>query len=482
LDEEYRVERDSLGEVKVPSQAYYGAQTQRAIENFRISNLRFQKSFIKALALIKLAAAKANMELGLLDKVLGEAIVKACIEVLEGRFDSEFRLDIFQTGSGTSTNMNVNEVLANRANEWLGGKKGVYEPIHPNDHVNMCQSSNDVFPTAINIAALESLNQDLLPSMNQLEKSFRKKAEEFEDVVKAARTHLQDAVPITLGQEFSAYAAMVKQSIRRIESAEQALLEIPLGGTAVGTGLNAHPSYPSLAIRELRQLTGFELRQAENVFEAIQSRDANVELSGALKGYAVSLMKIANDLRLLSSGPRTGLAEIVLPAIQPGSSSMPGKVNPVVPEMVNMVAAKVMGNDLTITIAGQAGNLDLNTMMPVIAYTLLESIEILASASRTLARCVEGIVVNEERCFKYAENSTALITVLAPTLGYDKAAKIAKKALEEGKSIKQIIVEEGILTKEDVEKLLNLKKLTKGGVVKGLDFLNKKSGLHVKEP
>jgi len=289
-------------------------------------------------------------------------------------------------------------------------------------------------------------------------------------------------VPITLGQEFSAYAAMVKQSIRRIESAEQALLEIPLGGTAVGTGLNAHPSYASLAIRELKRLTGFELRQAENVFEAIQSRDANVELSGALKGYAVSLMKIANDLRLLSSGPRTGLAEIVLPAIQPGSSIMPGKVNPVVPEMVNMVAAKVMGNDLTITIAGQAGNLDLNTMMPVIAYTLLESIEILASASRTLARCVEGIVVNGERCLKYAENSTALITVLAPTLGYDKAARIAKKALEEEKSIKQIIVEEGILTKEDVEKLLNLKKLTKGGVVKGLDFLNRKSGFHIKEP
>jgi len=462
----YRMEKDSLGEVKVPATAYYGAQTQRAIENFQISNLRFQKIFIRALALIKLAAAEANMKLGLLDKPLGEAIIKACEEVLEGRFEAEFVLDVFQTGSGTSTNMNMNEVIANRANEILGGRKGDYKPIHPNDHVNMCQSTNDVFPTAINIAALESLNQDLLPSMNQLLKAFKKKSEEFKDVIKAARTHLQDALPITLGQEFSGYATMVKQAIRRIKSTLEALLEIPLGGTAVGTGVNAHPSYADLTIRELSRLTKLRLQKAENVFEAMQSRDSNVELSSALKGYAVSLMKIANDLRLLYSGPRTGLAEIQLPAIQPGSSIMPGKVNPVVPEMVNMVAAKVIGNDLTITVAGQAGNLDLNTMMPIIAYTLLESISILASASRALARCVEGIVANEERCLKFAEISTALITVLAPTIGYDEAAKIAKKALKEEKSIREIVVEEGILTREQVDEVLNLKRLTEGGRIR----------------
>jgi fumarate hydratase class II len=459
----YRLEKDSLGEVKVPASAYYGAQTQRAINNFQISNLRFQKVFIRALALIKLAAAKANTELGLLDKRLGEAIIKACEEVLEGRFETEFKLDIFQTGSGTSTNMNMNEVLANRANELLGGRKGDYKPIHPNDHVNMCQSTNDVFPTAINIAALESLNQDLLPSIHQLQKVLEKKSEEFKDVIKAARTHLQDALPITLGQEFSGYANMVKQSIRRIKSTLDALLEIPIGGTAVGTGVNAHPSYADLTIRELNRLTQLKLRKAENVFEAMQSRDSNVELSAALKGYAVSLMKIANDLRLLYSGPRTGLAEIQLPAIQPGSSIMPGKVNPVVPEMVNMVAAKVIGNDLTITVAGQAGNLDLNTMMPLIAYTLLESICILSSASRTLSICVDGIVANIGRCLKYAENSVALITVLAPAIGYDEAAKIAKKALTEEKSIREMVVEEGILTKEQANEILNLKKLTEGG-------------------
>lgn len=464
MDLDYRVESDTLGEVRVPTSAYYGAQTQRAVENFQISDLRFPRVFIRSLALVKLAAAKANMELGLLNERIGEAVIKACEELLTGKFDDQFPLDVFQTGSGTSTNMNMNEVLANRANELLGGKKGDKYPVHPNDHVNMCQSTNDVFPTAINIAALQALKSELLPSMNLLREAFERKAEEFKDVVKAARTHLQDAVPITLGQEFSGYASMVEHSVRRVESTESSLSEVPLGGTAVGTGLNAHPSYASLAITELNRLTGLTLRKAENTFEAMQSRDANVELSSALKEYAVSLMKIANDLRLLYSGPRTGIGEIILPAIQVGSSIMPAKVNPVVPEMVNMVAAKVIGNDLTITIAGQAGNLDLNTMMPIIAYTLLESITILAAASRTLAKCVDGIIADKARCLKHAEDSAALITVLAPRIGYEEAAKIAKKALERDKSIRQIVVEEGLLTKEEADKVLNLKKLTEGGI------------------
>ncbi|MEM3386460.1 MAG: class II fumarate hydratase [Nitrososphaerales archaeon] len=465
LNEDYRVESDTLGEVRVPATAYYGAQTQRALENFQISNLKFPSIFIRALALIKLAAAKTNITLGLLDKQIGEAIIKACEELLNGKFDDQFPLDVFQTGSGTSTNMNVNEVLANRASEILGGSRGDKKLVHPNDHVNMCQSTNDVFPTAINIASLETLKKDLLPSMRLLRDAFKRKVEEFKDVIKSARTHLQDAVPITLGQEFSGYESMVEHAIRRVESTQDSLCEIPLGGTAVGTGLNAHPSYAALTIAELNRLTGLALRKAENTFEAMQSRDANVELSSALKEYAVSLMKIANDLRLLYSGPRTGLGEIILPAIQPGSSIMPGKVNPVVPEMVNMVAAKVIGNDVTITVAGQAGNLDLNTMMPIIAYTLLESISILASASRTLARCVDGIVADRLRCLKYAESSVALITVLAPKIGYEEAAKIARKALEGGKSIRDLVVEEGLLTKEEANSVLNLKKLTEGGII-----------------
>ncbi|MBI2127441.1 MAG: class II fumarate hydratase [Thaumarchaeota archaeon] len=445
-----------MGKVRVPNDTYYGAQTQRAIENFQISDLRFQTRFIRSLCTIKLAAARVNLKLGLIDKKRGDAVITAAKEAASGKFDDQFVLDIFQTGSGTSTNMNANEIIANRATEILGGKKGGKTIVHPNDHVNMCQSTNDVFPTAMHLAAMEVVKKDLLPSMKSLESSLKKKAKEFESIVKAGRTHLQDAVPITLGQEFSGYASMITHGIRRIEICLPHLSELPIGGTAVGTGLNAHPKFAQFVIDELRTETSLDVRQADNLFEAMQNKDAAVELSGALNVVAVSLMKISNDLRLLYSGPRTGLNEIELPAIQPGSSIMPAKVNPVIPEAVNMVAAKVMGNNTTISIAGQAGNLELNTMMPVIAYTLLESIEILSRAMRTLAeKCIDGIKVNKATTRHYAENTLALITVIAPLTGYAKAAQIATKAMASGKSIRELIIEEGILPKEKIDTILD---------------------------
>ena len=449
-----------MGEVKVPANAYYGAQTQRAVDNFQISGLRFQKTFIHSLCMIKAAAAKANLALGLLDKRRADAIITAAKETVDGKFDSEFVLDVFQTGSGTSTNMNANEVIARRANEILGSSKNV---IHPNDHVNMGQSSNDVFPAAINLAAMISIKKGLLPSLKILETYLKRKALEFDSVVKAGRTHLQDAVPITLGQEFSGYASMISHGIKRIGNCIPHLAELPIGGTAVGTGLNAHPRFAQMVIDDLGRETGINLKQAANLFEAMQNKDAAVELSGALNTMAVSLMKIANDLRLLYSGPRTGLNEIELPAIQPGSSIMPAKVNPVIPEAVNMVAARVMGNNVTITIAGQAGNLELNTMMPVIAYALLESIEMLSAGSRTFAqKCVNGIKANRKQAEKYATDTVALITVVAPLIGYDKAAQIAKKAIVSGKSIRDLVVEEGILTKKKAASILDPRKIAKG--------------------
>lgn len=455
-----------MGEVRVPSTAYYGAQTQRAVENFPISTLRFPRQFIRAMGIVKLAAAKANMGLGLLDEKKGESIVAASQEVVEGKFDDQFVVDVFQTGSGTSTNMNANEVIANRAAELLGGRKGDKSLVHPNDDVNMCQSTNDIFPTVIHVAALEAIQTKLIPALRGLETTLSMKAGEFEDIVKSGRTHLQDAVPVTLGQEFSGYASMIKHAIRRISNAKASLEELAIGGTAVGTGLNAHPRFAELAVKEISNYTGLSFRKAENSFEAMQGRDAAVETSGAIKTLAVSLMKIANDLRLLTSGPRTGLAEIELPATQPGSSIMPGKVNPVVPESVNMVMAQVMGNDCTIAIAGQAGQLELNTMMPVIAYNLLQSIEISSNASRILAeKCVSGITADAERCKEYAERSLALVTAIAPEIGYDKAAAVFKRALKENKSIRQAIVDEGILTREEVDRILDLRKLTKGGRV-----------------
>jgi len=462
--EEYRVETDTMGEVKVPSSAYYGAQTMRGIENFPISGLRFQREFIRALALVKLAAAKANIQLGLLDPKKGEAVVSAAKEVSEGALYDQFVLDVFQTGSGTMTNMNMNEVIANRAIELLGGRRGDKKVVHPNDHVNMCQSTNDVFPTAIHVSAAETIERKLIPSLNVLAEALEMKTQEFEDVVKAGRTHLQDAVPVTLGQEFSGYASMIRHGISRAVHARDVLLELPLGGTAVGTGLNAHPQYSELAINEVNRLTGLRFRKAENTFEAMQGKDACVEASGQLKTIAASLMKIANDLRLLNSGPRTGFGEIDLPATEPGSSIMPGKVNPVIPEAVNLVAAQVMGNDAAISICGALGQLELNIMMPVIAYDLLQSIDILANASKVLAeKCVSGITADRQRCRDYADRSLMVVTAVTPHIGYDNAARVAKKAIAENKSIRQVILEEKLLSREKLDQVLDLKKMTKGG-------------------
>ncbi len=464
LQPQFRTEKDPLGEVQIPASAYYGAQTKRAVDNFPISGLRFQRRFIRALGIIKLAAAKANMQLGLLDPKKGEAIVKAAQEVIEGKLDEHFPLDIFQTGSGTSTNMNANEVIANRAIEILGGERGDKTLIHPNDDVNMCQSSNDVFPTAIHISALEAIETELIPSLRSLERALSNKARKFSNVVKAGRTHLQDALPITLGQEFSGYAIMIANGIRRLEKVRESLSEVALGGTAVGTGLNAHPKFAEIALKHINEITKLSFRKALNSFEALQSKDSAVEASGAIRTVAVSLMKIANDLRLLSSGPFTGFGEIDLPAVQPGSSAMPGKVNPVIPESVNMVAAQIIGNDTTITIAGQSGQLELNTMMPVLAYDLIQSIELEAAAATVLAeKCIRGITANAKRSKEYAESSLALITAIAPSIGYDIAAKVVKKALKERKTIREVILEEGILTKEKLAKVLDAKKLTKGG-------------------
>ena len=464
MSEHVRIERDSMGEMEVPADAYYAAQTARAVENFPISNLRFPRRFLAALGFVKAAAARANMQLKLLERRPGEAIEQAALEVAQGRFDGEFVVDVFQTGSGTSTNMNANEVIANRAIEMLGGARGDKGVVHPNDHVNMGQSTNDVFPTAIHVAALDGVERHVLPAMQQLAAAFESKATEFADVVKAGRTHLQDAVPVTLGQEFSGYASIIRHGIVRVESTRAHLSELPIGGTALGTGLNAHRDFAALVVTELRGLTGHLFRQAENVFEAMQNRDACVELSGALKVVAVGLMKIANDLRLLTSGPRTGLYEIVLPATQPGSSIMPGKVNPVIPEAVNMVAAQVVGNDATITLAGMNGNLDLNVMMPVIAHDLLESIELIGSTCQIFAeKCVRGITANRERCVDYAERTAALVTALAPVVGYDVAAEIFQKAVKEDLPIRHAIREAGVMDPDKLEEVLHLKKLTEGG-------------------
>jgi len=459
----YRIEKDSMGEMQVPADAYYGAQTARAVENFPISKLRFGRPFLRALALIKHAAAKANAELGLLDEKKAKAILAAAQEVAEGKLDHEFVVDVFQTGSGTSTNMNANEVIATRAIEILGGKRGD-KSVHPNDDVNMGQSTNDVFPTAIHVAALEAVERQLLPALRELAEAFEGKATEFADVVKSGRTHLQDAVPVTLGQEFSGYASVIRHGIKRVESAKPHVAELPLGGTALGTGINADPRFAPHAIAELNRSTGLEFRRAENPFEAMQNRDAAVELSGALRTIAVGLMKIANDLRLLTSGSRTGLNEIELPATQPGSSIMPGKVNPVIAEAVNMVAAQIIGYDAAIAVAAMNGNLDLNVMMPVIAHDLLESIELTAAAAHVFAvKCVRGIKANVERCREYAELTGQLVTAVAPVIGYDKAAAVYKKAVARNVSIRQIILEENLVPQAKLDEILDLKKLTRGG-------------------
>ncbi len=459
---DYRTEKDSMGEMQVPASSYYGAQTQRAVLNFPISDLRVPRSFIRAIGLIKKAAAQTNQELRLLDASIADAIVQAADEVIEGKLDNHFVVDIFQTGSGTSTNMNANEVIANRAIEIRGGKIGSRE-IHPNDHVNLGQSSNDVIPTAIHVAAMEEIQRGLIPGLQRLERSLSDKAAEFDSIVKIGRTHLQDAVPIRLGQEFSGYAAMISHAIERVESVGPRLSELAIGGTAVGTGLNCPPGFPDRVVGKLSEWTGISFKEAGNKFEALAARDAEVETSGMLKAIACSLMKIANDLRWLGSGPRCGLGEILLPPTQPGSSIMPGKVNPVIAESMTMIAAQVLGNDLTITIGGQSGNFELNVMMPVIAYNLLQSISLLANGCVVFAeKCVDGIRADRERCEQMIERSLAMVTALVPKIGYDQAAAIAKEAYESGRTVREVASEKQLLPQDVLDRALDPWKMTEG--------------------
>jgi fumarate hydratase class II len=453
----YREEKDTMGVVRVPENAYYGAQTQRAVENFAIGDLKMPQAFIHALALIKAAAAVVNRRLGLLDPKRAEAVAAAAREVQEGKWDDQFVVSVFQTGSGTSSNMNVNEVIAARANEMLTGQKGGKSPVHPNDHVNRGQSSNDVIPSAIHIAAIVALRAELVPNLRRLHQALSAKADEFADVRKIGRTHLQDAVPMTLGHEFSGYARQVELGIERLAAVESRLAELALGGTAVGTGVNTHPEFAADVIAWVSRETGIEFRKARNPFEAQAARDAAVEASGALKTVAVSLAKIANDVRWLGSGPRCGLGEIILPSLQPGSSIMPGKVNPVIPEAVLQVAAQVVGNDTTITLSGQAGNFELNVMMPVIAYNLLQSIGLLADAASSFAdNCIVGITANREACSAFIEKSLALATGLVPRIGYDRAAAVAKRAYDSGQTIREVLTAEAILLKEEIDRLLDI--------------------------
>jgi fumarate hydratase class II len=460
----YRIERDSMGEVKVPKEAYYGAQTQRAVENFPVSGIGFPPEFIHALATTKYAAAAVNEELGLLEPTIADAIRKAAAEVMEGKLDKEFVVDIFQTGSGTSTNMNANEVIANRALELLGKPPGSKD-IHPNDHVNMGQSSNDVIPTAMHIAALKAIQRKLLPALEGLHAGLQRKAEEFDPIVKIGRTHLADATPIRLGQEFAGYARQMELSIERVESAAIGLEKLALGGTAVGTGINTHSEFPSRTIKKISQVTELPFREAKNHFEAQAAKDAVVQVSGSLKTLAVSLTKIANDLRWLSSGPRCGIGEIGLPDTQPGSSIMPGKVNPVMCESVLQVAAHVIGCDATITLCGQAGNFELNVMMPVMTLRLLEAIEFTANVVKAFTeKCIVGIEANEERCKAMVEQSLAMVTALAPVIGYDNAAKIAKEAFTTGKTVREVALARKILAPEKLAKILDPWRMTEPGI------------------
>lgn len=452
----YREESDSMGKVLVPEEAYYGAQTQRAKENFSISALQFPSSFIRAIALIKKHAAQVNSELRLLDAGLSQRIVTAAQEVQEGKFDDQFVVDVFQTGSGTSTNMNVNEVIAGRANELLIGKRGGKSPVHPNDHVNLGQSSNDVIPSAIHVAAFLEIKDQLLPALELLHKELKEKSEIFCDIKKIARTHLQDAVPMSLGQEFSGYARQAELGIERLRAVEDRLSELALGGTAVGNGLNTHPQFALRVIAAISQETRFVFREARNHFEAQAAQDAVVETSGALKTIAVSLIKIANDIRWLASGPRCGLGEITLPSLQPGSSIMPGKINPVIPEMVLQVSAQVIGNDAAITQGGQAGNFELNVMLPLMAYNLIQSIQLLAGAARALAeKCIRGIEANRERCASTLEQSLALATAFVLAIGYDRAASLAKEAYEKNKTIREVAVERRVLPEKEIHRILD---------------------------
>ena len=458
---DFRVEHDSMGEVRVPADAKWRAQTQRAVENFPVSGQRLERAHIEALARIKAAAAAVNAELGVLDADIARAVREAADEVAEGRWDAHFPVDVFQTGSGTSSNMNTNEVVATLAGERLG------RPVHPNDHVNASQSSNDVFPSSIHIAATAAVTHDLVPALDHLAAALERKAAEFASVVKSGRTHLMDATPVTLGQEFGGYAAQIRYGIERLHASLPRLAELPLGGTAVGTGINTPPGFSAAVIAEVARVTGLPFTEARNHFEAQGARDALVETSGQLRTIAVSLTKISNDLRWMASGPRTGLAEIALPDLQPGSSIMPGKVNPVVPEAVLMVAAQVTGNDTTVAVAGAAGNFELNVMLPVIAKNLLESIRLLANVSRLLAdRTVDGITANAERAREYAESSPSVVTPLNKYIGYEEAAKVAKKALAQRRTIREVVlesgyVERGDLTVEQLDEALDVLRMTR---------------------
>ena len=463
---ETRTEKDTLGEVYVPKEAYYGAQTQRAVENFPISGIRPNPAFVTATVLIKRAAARVNVGLGMLDATFGQAIERAADEILEGGLREHFVVDPFQAGAGTSHNMNANEVIANRAIELLGGQRGDYSKVHPNDQVNMAQSTNDVIPTAIRVSASMTL-PGLIEVLRDLEKALSDKAKEFDHIVKAGRTHLQDAVPVRLGQEFGAYAKAISHDIQRIERAAEGLRRLGIGGTAAGTGLNAHPNYHKGMVESLTADTGIPFTSSGNLFESMQNTADFLDVSASLRTLAVTLIRIANDLRLLSSGPMTGLDEVRMPPVQPGSSIMPGKVNPVMAEMLNMVCFHVIGNDTCVMMACEAGQLELNVMMPIIAYNLLQSVDILTNGVRVfIDRCVKGITANEEACARWFEGSMGLATALNPYIGYSQAAKIAQEALATGKTVRQVVKEKDILPEAELEELLSPRGLTEPRVPK----------------
>jgi fumarate hydratase class II len=461
---DFRIERDSLGEVQVPADALYGAQTQRAKENFPISDLRFARRFIEALGHVKQAAARANRRLGLLDDETAEVIVEAAQEVIDGTHDEEFVLDIFQTGSGTSTNMNANEVIANRAAELMGAERGS-KAVHPNDDVNMSQSSNDTIPTAMHVAARMGIEEDLLPALRALHEALADTAEAFDEVLKSGRTHLMDATPVRLGQEFGGYAAQIEQSMARIEEASAALAEVALGGTATGTGLNRPVDFPAVALEGLSEATGLDFYETDNHFAQQAGKELYVDAHGALNTLATALLKIANDLRLLSSGPTSGIGEISLPVIQPGSSIMPGKVNPVQSEQVMMVAAQVTGNHQTLTLANTHGNFELNVMMPVMAHGMLQSIDLLANSVEAFrTKCVEGIEANRDRCQELLELNPSLATALNTAIGYDKASEVAKTAAKERKSVRTVVKEMDLLTDEELDEYLDVQAMTETGI------------------
>ncbi len=450
-----RIEKDSLGKVNVANDRYWGAQTQRSLQNFKIGNEHFPREFIRAYGILKKAAATVNESFGNLNSEIASTIQNAADEVVEGKLDDHFPLVVWQTGSGTQTNMNVNEVIANRAIEMLGGELGSKDPVHPNDHVNMSQSTNDTFPSTINIAAVETVAHQLIPALEKLQKSLAAKADEFHDIIKLGRTHLQDATPLSLGQEFSGYASMVDHGITRVKNAIEHCYELAMGGTAVGTGINSVAGFGEAAAKEISNLTGFPFVTAPNKFEALGGQDSIVELSSALKTVAVSLNKIANDIRWLGSGPRSGIGEINLPTNEPGSSIMPGKVNPTQAEAMTMVCTQVIGNDITITMAGASGNFELNVYRPVIAFNIIQSIRLLSEVSVSFAdNCIDGIEANEDRIHSNLHNSLMLVTALNPHIGYDKAAEVAKKAHKENTTLKEAIIDLGYMSGDDFDKLV----------------------------